>query len=388
MEGWYLKNNYIFDRNNLNIIKKWWLDLDKINYLLVIFIMVFGLFMTITSSPYVATRIGVEDLFFVKKQLIFTFLAIIIFTLISFFNKDHIKVMSILGLLILIGLLITVLLVGFEIKGAKRWISLLGFTLQPSEFAKVFFLIFNAFILSKAQQQNWIIKYGVSCVLYFTVASLLILQPDFGMTIILTFTWLAQLFVFGISLIFVFIMAILAGIAAIYAYKTLPHVASRVNKFLDIDIKNYQVDRSIDGYINGGFFGTGPGNGFVKKYIPDAHTDFIFAVISEEFGLIFALAIILLFLVIITRTVKRLALEDDIFTYLSVVGLISLFSLQILVNIGVSIAILPTKGMTLPFISYGGSSMIAMSICLGVILSLTKKKYDNKVEQKNIIEFS
>ncbi len=385
MEGWYLRNNYIFDRNNLNVIKKWWLNIDKINYLLVIFIIIFGLFMTITSSPYVAKRIGVEDLFFVKKQLVFTISAIIIFTCISFLNKDHIKAISILGLLTLVVLLVTVLIMGFEIKGSKRWISLLGFTLQPSEFAKVFFLIFNAFILSKAQKKNWLIKYGTSCGVYFIIAYLFILQPDFGMTFILTMTWLAQLFAFGLPLIFIAIIILMSGIATIYAYQSLPHVASRINKFIDIDIKNYQVERSIDAYINGGFFGTGPGNGLIKKYIPDAHTDFIFAVISEEFGLIFTLAIMLTFLTIITRAIKRLALEDDLFTYLSATGLISLFSLQALVNIGVSIAMLPTKGMTLPFISYGGSSILAMSICMGVVLSLTKKKYDNKIEQKNII---
>lgn len=383
-EGWYIKNNYIFDRSNLNFIKKWWLDIDKTNYLLIILIMVFGLFMAVTSSTYVAKRIDVDSLFFVKKQLFFTILAIIIFTATSFLNRDHIKVLSILGLLFFIILLISVLVIGFEIKGAKRWLLLFGFTLQPSEFAKVFFLIFNAFILFKTQHKNWAIKYSLSFVLYSFIALLFISQPDFGMTFVLTITWLTQLFIFGLSLILIFFALLIAAIATVYAYKTLPHVAARINRFIDADIGNYQAERSLDAYINGGFFGTGLGNGIIKKYIPDAHTDFIFAVVSEELGFIFVLFIIIVFLVIISRVIKSLFNESDLFSYLTVIGLISLFTSQILINIGVSMAMLPTKGMTLPLISYGGSSALAMAICMGVIIALTKKKYNNIAEQKNI----
>lgn len=384
MESWNIKSNYIFDRKNLNIVKKWWLDIDKVNYLLILFVIIFGLFMTVTSSPAVAMRIGVENMFFVKKQLIFTFISLILFTTISFLNQNQIKVLAILGLGLFMFFLVAVLSVGFEIKGSKRWMSIAGFTLQPSEFAKVFFLIFNAFILSKLQKERALIKYGVSVGIYLFIVSLLILEPDFGMTLIVSITWMAQLFVFGLPWFFIGFVVLMGVIGSIAAYNMLPHVASRITKFLDADVKNYQVERSIDAYNNGGFFGTGPGNGFVKKFIPDAHTDFIFAVISEEFGLIFAVALILVFFTIISRVIKRLAAEDDLFIFLAVCGLISLFSLQILINIGVSMALLPTKGMTLPFISYGGSSMIAMSICLGTILALTKKKYENKIEYRNV----
>ena len=385
MEGWYIKNNYAFDRSNLNFIKKWWLNIDKVNYLLINFIIIFGLFVVISASPYVAKRIGVEYSFFIKKQIVFVFISIIILNIFSFLSRDYIKIISILGLLTCIILLISVLVTGFEIKGAKRWVFLFGFTLQPSELAKIFFLVVNAFILNKAKNEKWFVKYGLSCATYFILAALLILQPDFGMTFLLTLTWLVQLFAFGLPLIFIFFVLIMIGFGIIFAYHTIPHVASRINKFLDINIGNYQVDRSIDAYINGGFFGTGIGNGFVKKYIPDGHTDFIFAVISEEFGLIFALVIILVFLIVITRVLKRMIVENDPFIYLATIGLISLYTLQTLINLGVSVAMLPTKGMTLPFISYGGSSMFAMSICFGIILSFTKKKYDNEIEQKNIV---
>lgn len=385
MEGWYIKNNYLFDRSNLNFIKKWWLNLDKINYLLIIFIMIFGLFIVTTSSPFVAKRIGVDHLFFIKKQLIFVFISIVALSIFSSLQKDHIKAISILALFGCIILLISVLITGFEIKGAKRWLFLFGFTLQPSEFTKVFFLVFNAFLLNKLKNQKWFIKYGLSCATYFVIALLFLLQPDFGMTFILTITWLIQLFVFGLPWIFIFFVLFMLVIGTIFAYHTMPHVAGRINRFLDIDLGNYQVERSIDGYINGGLFGKGVGNGFVKKHIPDAHTDFIFAVISEEFGLIFSILVMLIFFVIVTRTIKRISLENDLFSVLATIGLISLFSLQILVNIGVSIAMLPTKGMTLPLISYGGSSMLAICICLGIILSFTKRRYGQDIEENNII---
>lgn len=385
MEGWYIRNNYAFDRSNLNFIKKWWLNLDKVNYLLINFIIIFGLFVVISASPYVAKRIGVEYSFFIKKQIVFVLISLVFLNLFSFLNRDHVKIVGILGLLICLVLLVLVLLTGFEIKGAKRWIFLFGFTLQPSELAKVFFLVFNAFILNKAKNEQWFVKYGLSCATYFILVTLLVLQPDFGMTFLLTMTWMVQLFAYGLPLIFIGFFAIMAVFGGVVAYHLVPHFAGRINKFLDINIENYQVDRSIDAYINGGFFGTGIGNGFIKKYIPDGHTDFIFAVISEEFGLIFAIAIMFVFLIMITRVMKRMLLENDPFIYLATVGLISLFTLQTLINMGVSVGMLPTKGMTLPFISYGGSSMFAMSICFGIILSFTGKKYDNEIEQKNIV---
>lgn len=385
MEGWYIRNNYLFDRSNLNFVKKWWLDIDKVNYLLINFIIIFGLFVVVSSSPYVAKRIGVDYSFFIQKQIMFVFISLIILNFFSSLNRDYIKIIAILGLLTCIFLLVLVLATGFEIKGAKRWIFLFGFTLQPSELAKIFFLVFNAFLLNKAKNEKWFIKYGLSCAVYLTLAALFVLQPDFGMTFLLTMTWLVQLFAYGLPLIFIFIVLGLFILGMIYAYHSIPHVAGRINKFLDNSIENYQVDRSTDAYLNGGFFGTGIGNGFVKKFIPDGHTDFIFAVISEEFGLIFAIALMLVFLMIITRVMKRMLVENDLFIYLATMGLISLFTLQTLVNIGVSIGMLPTKGMTLPFISYGGSSMFAMSICFGIILAFTRKKYDNEIEQKNIV---
>lgn len=384
MENWQVDDQIVFDRRHLNPLKKWWIDIDKINFLLIVALIVFGLMMTFISSPAVAKKISVEKLFFVKKQILFVLISIFTITFISFFDKQQIKVVSILGILTCLGLLCLVLIFGSEAKGAKRWLMILGFNMQPSEFAKIFFLVSNAFLLAKLKEHRWFIKYGASAWLYLAIVVLLILQPDFGMTLIFTALWLVQLFVFGLPIFLIILFACFGVVGGIAAYLSLPHVADRINKFLNLNEKNYQVERAVDAYVNGGFFGAGPGNGLVKKYIPDAHTDFIFAVVAEEFGLISCLFLMAIFIVIISRVIRRVINEEDIFTRIAVIGLISQLALQSLVNMGVSIGMLPTKGMTLPFISYGGSSIIAVSIGFGMILSLTKKKYNDKINYDNI----
>ncbi|MDX2083567.1 MAG: putative lipid II flippase FtsW [Rickettsiales bacterium] len=384
MESWEIKANSVFDRRHLNIFKKWWIDIDKINFLIVLGIIIFGLMMTASSSPAIAKRIDVEKFFFLKKQLIFAAIALFLLIAISFLDQEKIKIFSIAGLIITIILLIAVLLFGAEAKGAKRWISFSGFTLQPSEFAKAFFVIANAYIFQKFDDEEWWIKYGCSFALFFIIICLLILQPDFGMTIAFTILWLAQIFAYGLPIFLIATIAVLALVGSVGAYIAFPHVENRINRFLDADGKNYQAERSIDAFINGSFFGVGPGNGVVKKFIPDAHTDFIFAVVGEEYGILSCAIIILIFAYLTMRIVKRALEEEDSFVYLALCGLMMQFSMQVIINIGVSLRLLPTKGMTLPFISYGGSSMIATAICFGLILAFTKRKYHRHVDYGNL----
>ncbi len=385
MHNWKVNNQVLFDRNKLNFIKKWWVDIDKVNLLLVIGLMMFSLVMAFSSSQAVAKKISVDKLFFIKKQIVFVIIAIFAIILISFMNVKQIKIASIFGMIVCLLLLCLVKVFGSEAKGATRWIMIFGFNLQPSEFTKIFFLVFNGFLLQKLKNSPWLTKYGFSTFFYLVVISLIISQPDLGMSIIISLLWAIQLFIFGLPIILTIAMGFIGIFLIIIAYLIFPHAADRINKFLNFNEKNYQVTRSIDAYVNGGFFGSGPGNGVVKKYIPDSHTDFIFAVVAEEFGLITCLFLLSIFLVIISRVLKRALNEEDLFSKLVIVGLISQIALQTLINIGVSIGILPTKGMTLPFISYGGSSMIAVSIGFGIILALTKKSYDNKINYKNIL---
>ncbi len=382
-DNWDIKSNIIFDRRNLNIFKKWWIDIDKVNFLIVIGIILFGLMMTATASPAIAKKIDVEKFFFLKKQLIFAAISILLMVGISFLNQRRIKLFCLIGLCSSILLLILVLIFGSEAKGAKRWISLAGFTLQPSEFAKTFFVVANAFILQRLHFAKWHLRYGISAALYFLIAILLILQPDFGMTLTFSVLWAVQLFAYGIPNFVVLAMICLGIFGGVGAYLALPHVEDRINRFLDSSEKNYQAEQSIDAFINGSFFGKGPGNGVVKKFIPDAHTDFIFAVVGEEFGMISCAVIVLIFAYLVTRIAKRALDEENLFIYLALCGLMMQFTMQAMVNIGVSLYILPTKGMTLPFISYGGSSMIAMGICFGLILAFTKKKYHRDVDYGN-----
>ncbi len=383
MDSWDIKSNTLFDRRYLNLIKKWWIDIDKVNFLLVLGIIIFGLMMTATSSPAVSKRIGVEKFFFLKKQMIFAFIAVFLLVIISFLDQEKIKLFCLAGFVVSILLLVAVLIFGSEAKGAKRWINILGFSLQPSEFAKTFFIIMNAFILNRLHLEKWQLKYGFSVALYLPIVCLLILQPDFGMTLTFTVLWVAQIFVYGLPLLFISAIAVASIFGGIGAYIVFPHVEDRINKFLDSGEKNYQAERSIDGFVNGSFFGTGPGNGVVKNFVPDAHTDFIFSVIGEEYGIASCIILMVIFAYLITRIVKRALDEEDMFVYLALCGLMMQFTMQVIVNIGVSLKLLPTKGMTLPFISYGGSSMISMAICFGLILAFTKRKYHRDVDYGN-----
>jgi len=384
MDSWEITNNQPFDRRNLNIFKKWWIDIDKVNFLIVIGIMIFGLMMTASSSPAIAKRIEVDKFFFLKKQIIFAVISVVLLIAISFLDQEKIKLFSIVGIIAVIFLLVLVLFFGSEAKGAKRWISLAGFTLQPSEFAKAFFVITNAYILQRFNLEKWTIKYGVSAILFIIIAFLLLLQPDFGMTITFTALWVAQIFVYGLPIPFISAIGLLGFFGGIGAYLVFPHVENRINRFLDADGKNYQVEQSLDAFVNGSFFGVGPGNGVVKKFIPDAHTDFIFAVVGEEYGIFACAAIIMVFAYLITRIVKRALNEENLFTYLALCGLVIQFTMQSIVNIGVSLKLMPTKGMTLPFISYGGSSMLSTAICFGLILAFTKRKYHKDVDYGNM----
>ncbi|MBU6339506.1 MAG: putative lipid II flippase FtsW [Rickettsiales bacterium] len=384
MESWEINSHQIFDRRHLSFFKRWWLDIDKINFLIVLAIMFFGLMMTASSSPAITNRIGVEKFFFLKKQIIFAIIAIFILISISFLDQDRIKLFSFLGLVFMIFMMVLVLFFGAEAKGAKRWISFAGFTLQPSEFAKAFFVIFNAYILQKYNGEHWYIRYGGSFLLFLIIAVLLLLQPDFGMTITFAALWLAQIFLYGLPLMLIVALGFMAVMLGVGAYVVFPHVENRINRFLDADGKNYQVERSLDAFVNGSFFGTGPGNGVVKEYIPDAHTDFVFAVVAEEYGIFACTFLIIVFAYLITRIVKRTYSENNLFVYLALCGLIMQFTMQSIVNIGVSMKLLPTKGMTLPFISYGGSSMLSTAICFGLILAFTRRQYHEGVDYGNM----
>ena len=361
-----------FNRNNF--IKNWWRRIDQQTITALAILISFSLMLVTTTSSAVAGKIGLIDNYFSSRQVLYLLVASAFLIIFSSLEKKWIKRLGILGLLFNIIMLVLVKFYGYEVKGATRWIKIVGFSYQPSEFIKPFLAIVTGWILSLGYNEDFP-SFRVCMVLYGIVASLLIIQPDFGMLVLITAVFGTQLFVAGLPVIWLFLAIIGGFLGTISAYFFLPHVASRVNNFLDPEnSENYQVVKSILAFEHGGLYGRGPGEGAVKQHLPDSHTDFIFAVAGEEFGAIICIMLISVFAFIVLRTLIRLSNENDKFVQLASVGIITQFGLQATINIGVTLNLLPTKGMTLPFISYGGSSTLAIALAVGMLLGLTKRK--------------
>jgi cell division protein FtsW len=335
-----------------------------------------GAMLITTASPAVAERLGLHPFYFVHRQFIFLFLAVIIMLIISTFSEKMIKRFALGGFILFLTLMVAVLFIGDEAKGAKRWMTIYGFSLQPSEFIKPFFALITGLILSERYTASNLPGFTICSGLYLVIAILLILQPDIGMTISITAVTATQFFLAGLPIVWIAITAILTIFGAFAAYLFLPHVARRIDSFLNPqETENYQVEKSLEAYLNGGLFGKGPGEGVVKSVLPDSHTDFIFAVAGEELGAIFTTMIIILFFLVVLRGFSRLIKENNLFYIYSTAGLLMYFALQSIFNIGVTLHLFPTKGMTLPFISYGGSSVLSFAVTMGMCLSLTRRRY-------------
>ena len=369
-----------------NFIKRWWRVIDQQTVIALLILIAFSLMLVTTASPAVANRIGLTDNYFSSRHVVFLSLAGILVLFFSSLDKKWIRRVAVFGFLGSLLMLILVKFYGFEVKGATRWINIGGFSYQPSEFMKPFFAVVTGFILSLQYHEDFP-SFKVCFTLFLTVAGLLIIQPDFGMLVMVSAVFGVQLFVAGLPVIWIF-LAIFGSITGIVgAYLLLPHVASRINSFLDPEnSENYQVTKSLEAFESGGLWGRGPGEGMVKQFLPDSHTDFIFAVAGEEFGAIICLMIVITFAYIVIRILVNLLHEDDKFTQIAAIGIITQFGLQAFINMGVTLNMLPTKGMTLPFISYGGSSSLAISVGIGMLLGLTKRKtslvkYRTQVEE-------
>lgn len=357
-----------------NFIKRWWKVIDQQTIIAMVILLAFSLMLVTTASPAVANRIGLTDNYFSSRHVVFLALAVIIILTFSSLDKKWIRRLAIFGFLGSLLMLVLVKFYGFEVKGATRWINIGGFSYQPSEFMKPFFAVVTGWILSLHYHEEFP-SFKVCFMLFLCVATLLIIQPDFGMLVMVSAVFGIQLFVAGLPIIWLFIAIFASVFGSIGAYLLLPHVASRINRFLDpVNSENYQVTRSLEAFESGGLYGKGPGEGSVKQFLPDSHTDFIFAVAGEEFGAIICIMIIITFAYIVIRILVNLLHEDDKFIQIAAIGIISQFGLQAVINMGVSLNLLPTKGMTLPFISYGGSSTLAISIGMGMLLGLTKRK--------------
>lgn len=364
-----------FDRTDKSLLARWSRELDWWFLVYILSLIAAGMWLTLTASPAVAERLGLESYFFAKRQIIFLGLALIALLGTSFFSVQTVRRLAIVLLPVFLLLLALTLFVGPEYKGATRWLQLPGFTLQPSEFVKPLFIVVTAWLLASDLKDQHLPAKHLSTALWLIIVLLLLNQPDYGQTLLISAVWLGQMAMAGLPFIWIGTAAAV-GLSGLYiAYLFVPHISNRINGFLFPENSDtYQTDKALDAFGNGGLFGQGPGEGTVKMTLPDAHTDYIFAVAGEEFGAIACLVIVGLFAVIVIRGLMRQLEEEDPFIMLAVSGLLIQFGLQAVINMGVNLALLPSKGMTLPFISYGGSSMLAMALGIGMVLSLTRKK--------------
>jgi cell division protein FtsW len=354
----------------------WWWTVDKMMLVLIIALIVVGVILSFAASPAVARDLRIADEFhFVRKQLIYLVPAFFIMVGISFLQEKQLRRLALVVFLGGIGLMIATLFFGMEVKGARRWISLAGVSLQPSEITKPAFVLLSAWLFSESMKTHAVHTNVFAFILYGLFVVLLVAQPDIGQTVLVTIVWGGLFFLAGLSWLWIALLAVIAVIGLFAAYSLVPHVTDRIDRFLDPSSGDtFQVDVAIQSFLRGGWFGQGPGEGLIKRHLPDSHTDFIFAVAAEEFGIIFCLLIVALFTVIAIRALGQAFKEDDIFRRLAISGLVFLFCFQACINMGVNLQLLPAKGMTLPFISYGGSSLLSGALTMGMLLALTRRR--------------
>ncbi len=364
-----------FTRADTSILGRWWWTVDRWSLVAIAALMAFGALLAAASSPAVAERIGLDALYFIKRHFMLLPVAIALIVGVSALTPTQVRRTAVIAFLVCIVLLATTLVLGVEIKGARRWLPIAGFSLQTTELVKPTFAVVTAWLFSEAAHDPKFPGRIICTGLFALVLGLVIAQPDLGQAIVISCVWMAQFFLAGLPMWLVAGMLVLGVSGIVGSYFTLPHVTSRIDRFLDPKSGDtYQIERSIEAFSSGGLFGRGPGEGQVKTVLPDAHADFVFAVAGEELGLILTLIIVALFAFIVLRGMARAMSEHNLFILLAVSGLLVQFGLQALINMSSSLQLIPTKGMTLPFISYGGSSLLGIAFGLGMTLALTRRR--------------
>ena len=366
-----------------NLYYSWWKNLDKTIFSIIVLLFTIGLFFSLVSTSLIASdKLETNSYSFFFKHLIYIFLGMTIIILLSILDSIRLLKFSLIFFFIILISLFLVPLIGVEVKGSKRWIDLFILPrFQPIELLKPFFIIFLATILSTEKRININFKYLFSFLTTLLISVLLFIQPDIGQTLLILFTWSVLIFTSGVSVLFLFIFASSALIFLVYLVMFIPkfaYIKSRILSFFDQEsgTHNFQSDKALESISSGGFFGKGIGEGTLKNKVPEAHTDYIISVISEEFGVIAIILIIILFLTFIYIVFKRILTIQEERYKLILVGCSSLILMQAIIHVGVNIRLFPTTGMTLPFLSYGGSSIVSISIISGIILNLTKRKFN------------
>jgi len=372
-------NNYLY-----KFYYQWWKNIDKSILLLISLLFAIGLFFSLVSTSLIASdKLNTNSYFFFFKHLIYIFIGIIIIFIFSSLKTNQLFYYSYFFFFIALISLFLVPIIGVEVKGSKRWIDLFFLPrFQPIELLKPFLIIIISSILCSARSSNLYLKYLLSIMIVSVISLLLIMQPDIGQTLLIIFSWVVLIFTSGINIFFLIGLFIFAFVSLAYLIIYVPkfdYIQSRIFSFFNRDTgtHNFQSDKAIESITSGGFFGKGIGEGTLKNRVPEAHTDYIISVISEEFGVVAIILILLLFLIFIHMVFKKINYEKNDKIKLVLIGCVSLILMQATIHIGVNIRLFPTTGMTLPFLSYGGSSIVSISILSGIVLNLTKRKIEN-----------
>lgn len=362
-------------RAQRTLFGEWWWTVDRLTLAAIGALMLAGVVLSLAASPPVAGRLGLDPFYFVNRHILFLLPSIAVMLGVSFLNPQQVRRLSLLIFVVSLILAAATPFFGPEIKGARRWLVLFSVSIQPSEFLKPAFVIIVAWLFGESAKRPDMPANTFSLMLLLTVVALLVLQPDFGQTMLIALVWSALFFMAGMRVVWVFGIAGLAGVGLLSAYYTVPHVARRIQRFLDpASGDTFNIDIATESFMRGGWFGKGPGEGTVKRLLPESHTDFVFAVAAEEFGIALCLVIVALFAFIVIRMLLRAMRNDDPFTRFAAAGLTILFATQSAINMAVNLHLIPAKGMTLPFISYGGSSMISLGYAMGMLLALTREQ--------------
>jgi cell division protein FtsW len=364
-------------RTDRSLVAEWWFTVDRV--LLTAFLVLIGMgaVLSLAAGPAVAIKKGLPTFYFVERHLLVAVAGTILMLGVSLLSPRQIRRLALLVLICALGMMITVLVSGPEINGARRWLRIGGHSFQPSEIGKPAFIVLSAWLFAESRRRTDVPAFPLAAVLYVMFVSLIVLQPDVGQALLVSMVWGILFFLSGqpLSRIAMFGLIATSGFAGVYA--AFPHVRGRIARFFDPSSGDtYQTDRAIESFTEGGFFGRGPGEGVIKSILPDAHTDFPFAVIGEEFGTMACLLIVGLFAFVVFRALRHVWREPGAFTRLAITGLALLLGLQALINMGVNVGLIPAKGMTLPFISAGGSAYLAVALLAGMLLAFTRRRAD------------
>ncbi len=365
-------------RSDDRAIGRWFWTVDRVLLVLLVVLIGFGLIAVAAASPaashrYSGTGVKFSELHYFYRQLFWVAVGLPVMLGVSMLPRQTAQRLALAGASFFSVLLAVTPLIGSTVNGSTRWLGAGGFALQPSEFLKPCFIVATAWMLSLRYEDRKLPTMQLSAAVLVAIVALLLQQPDIGQTLLFTAIWLVQAVLAGLSLGIVAVILVIGIMGLAGAYFTFDHVASRIDRFLTGAGDTYQIDRSLDAFRAGGLFGTGPGEGVMKMKLPEPHTDYIFAVIGEEFGAIGCIALALVILALVVRVLTRLLDEDDPFLFLACAGLVVQFGLQAFINMGVALNLLPSKGMTLPFVSHGGSSMLALSLGMGLLLAFTRR---------------